>query len=125
MSSKYAEVALAGAMTDPCPVCQMKPSRGVNVQGTDADPREGAFTVCYGCGLVQIIRDGMRCALSEAQADWVFEQPDMICSLVAIAKLRAQNPWRVGDIVRKQKEAEGCPDCGGRGHTNCGFDGGS
>lgn len=93
---------LAGAMTDPCPVCNLKPKNAVSTHG-DATPDDGAITICFGCGLVQIIRNGMRCALQKGDC-WVFDAPDMVVHLVALAKLRAMNPMRTGELVRQQAE---------------------
>lgn len=98
----YTKAALTGALTDPCPVCHLKPKLGIDTSGMHAEPTDGAYTICFGCGLVQVIRDGMRCALTEAEADWVFEKPELIISLVAISKMRAINPMRTGEIVREQ-----------------------
>lgn len=100
------QLVLTGAMTDPCPVCQLKPVKGVNLQGIGAEPTEGAFTVCFGCGLIQIVHDGMRCALTDAEADWVYNQIELVMQLLAISKLRAKNPLRTGELVREQTEQQ-------------------
>lgn len=103
--SGYTETQLSGAMTDPCPVCHLKPARGVNFQDDrPATASDGALTVCFGCALVQIIRDGMRCSLSEDEADWLFAQPALLMNVAAVAKMRAINPMRVGELVREQQE---------------------
>ena len=96
------QVNLTGALTDPCPVCSMKPAHGMNVHGENAEPEDGAVTVCFGCGLVQIIHDGMRCALTEDEADWLFSEEVLVAHIVAMSKMRAIAPWRTAEIVRGQ-----------------------
>ena len=95
---------LTGALTDPCPICGLAPVKGVNVFGEDATPVDGSFTVCFGCGLVQLIHDGMRCALTQEQADWLFNQDVVLYNLIGVAKMRAINPMRTSEIVREQRE---------------------
>lgn len=100
---KYAEAPLTGALNDPCPVCGLKPVKAVALHAEDADPSEGAVTVCFGCNLVQVIHDGMRCALTDDEADWLFDQMLLQNNVLAVAKMRAKNPMRVGELVREQK----------------------
>lgn len=104
--ARYSEAPLRGALNDPCPVCCLIPVKALNYGTPDdgANPDEGAITVCFGCGLVQRIHDGMRCALSEGEAEWLFDRMDVIQHVVMIAKMRAKAPMRVSELVREQQE---------------------
>lgn len=95
---------LTGALTDPCPVCGLAPAKGVNILGDSAQPEDGSFTVCFGCGLLQIIRGGMRCALTETEAEFLFQQDVVIYNILAVARMRAMAPMRTQEIVREQHE---------------------
>jgi hypothetical protein len=102
MSSKIR--VLTGALTDPCPVCGLKPKQGLCVAGEPDSPGL-SMTLCFGCGLVQVIRDGMRCATTP-EDEWLFHQPELISSIMAHAIIRSQNPLRTGEMVRQQMESE-------------------
>lgn len=97
---------LSGALTDPCPVCHLKPVTGICVHGSDPQAEDGSLLICYGCGLVQIVRYQMRCALTPEEADWMFERPELLHNVIGLAKMRAVDPMRTGELVREQYEEE-------------------
>lgn len=100
----YDTYPLEGALSDPCPVCDMKPVTGMNNQGLGAEPHEGAVTICFGCGLVQVIHDGMRVAPSKDYAEWLYMQPDFLRSVLAVSQMRALNPGRTKEIIEEQRK---------------------
>lgn len=104
--AKYSEARLAGALNDPCPVCCLVPVKAVNYNrpGQDAEPDEGAVAICFGCGLVSRIHDGMRCALTDREANWLFSTQAVVQHVLSVAKLRSKQPMRVQELVREQKE---------------------
>jgi hypothetical protein len=93
---------LKGAMTDPCPVCMLKPVKGINITGESPEPSEGALTFCFGCGLMQIIRGGLRCALTQEEADHMCGHMEVVEHLLALARMRAVNPFRTQELIREQ-----------------------
>jgi hypothetical protein len=65
---------------------------------------DGTITVCFGCGLVQMVRSGIRCAIPEDDAEDLFSNPAVIAAVITVAKLRAVDPMRVSEIVRAQAD---------------------
>lgn len=106
--AEYSSAPLSGALNDPCPVCCLIPVKAVNFGAPEqgAEPEEGAVVICFGCALVQRIHNGMRCALTEDEAEFIFYNAGLIEHVLAVAKLRSQQPWRVADLVRQQKERD-------------------
>lgn len=89
------EVDLGEALTDPCPVCGMKATKGVGVAAYHPEPTDGSVLICFGCTLVQIVSDGKRVAVPEEMSDWLFGHPELQHQILIVAKIRASNPHRV------------------------------
>lgn len=102
----YTQAPLTGALNDPCPVCCLIPVKAVNygAPAQGAEPDEGAVTICFGCALVQRIHNGIRCSLTAEEAEWIFYEMSVVEHVMSVAKLRSQNPMRVQELVREQRE---------------------
>ena len=96
-------VQMSKSLCEPCPVCNLVLDHARHAAGVENEPCEGAYTVCFGCGLVQVIHDGKRVALTEDEADLVFDQPALLAAVLTICKLRAVNPHRVSEILAQQR----------------------